>query len=94
MQPEIDLGPVELKTFGLMFALGWVAAGAIVSRRMRELDPAEAIARLFRCAFPLFYDGESLDFTLAFLARLVASVPVRELQFILDRSVVDLVLAA
>ncbi len=37
MQPEIDLGPLELKTFGLMFALGWVAAGAIVSRRMREL---------------------------------------------------------
>ena len=36
VQPEIDLGPVELKTFGLMFALGWVAAGAIVSRRMRS----------------------------------------------------------
>lgn len=61
---------------------------------LRELDPAEAVARLFRCAFPLFYDGEALDFTLAFLARLVASVPVRELQFIRDRSVVDLVLAA
>lgn len=61
---------------------------------LRALDPAEAVARLFRCAFPLFYDGESLDFTLSFLARLVASVPVRELQFIRDRSVVDLVLAA
>ena len=57
-------------------------------------DPAEAVARLFRCAFPPFYDGPSLDFTLSFLERLVARVPVRELQFTLDRSVVDLVLAA
>jgi phosphatidylglycerol:prolipoprotein diacylglycerol transferase len=42
VQPGIDLGPFELKTFGLMFALGWVAAGLIVARRMRELDlPAD-----------------------------------------------------
>ena len=61
---------------------------------LRALDPAEAVARLFRCAFPLFYDGVALDFTLAFLAQIAASVPVRELQFIRDRSVVDLVLAA
>ncbi|HET8775448.1 MAG TPA: hypothetical protein VFP80_16730 [Thermoanaerobaculia bacterium] len=61
---------------------------------LRALDAAEAVARLFRCAFPLFYDGEALDFTLSFLARLAASVPVRELQFVRDRSVVDLVLAA
>lgn len=61
---------------------------------LRALDAAEAVARLFRCAFPLFYDGASLDFTLSFLARLVASVPVRELRFVRDRSVVDLVLAA
>lgn len=61
---------------------------------LRALDAAEAVARLFRCAFPLFYDGEALDFTLSFLARLAASVPVRELQFVQDRSVVDLVLAA
>ncbi|HEX6099527.1 MAG TPA: hypothetical protein VF432_24650 [Thermoanaerobaculia bacterium] len=61
---------------------------------LRGLDPAEAVARLFRCAFPLFYDGAALDFTLSFLARLAAGVPVRELQFTRDRSVVDLVLAA
>jgi hypothetical protein len=61
---------------------------------LRVLDPAEAVARLFRCAFPLFYDEAALDFTLSFLARLVANVPVRELQFVRDRSVVDLVLAA
>lgn len=61
---------------------------------IHELDAAEAVARLFRCAFPLFYDGTSLDFTLSFLERIVASVPVRELQFTRDRSVIDLVLAA
>ncbi len=34
MQPEI--GPI--KTFGVMFALGFLAAGAIIARRLKELD--------------------------------------------------------
>ena len=37
MQPEIQLGPVELKTFGLMFALAFLASGALVARRFDEL---------------------------------------------------------
>jgi len=37
MQPEINIGPVELKTFGLMFALGFLASGALVARRFIEL---------------------------------------------------------
>ena len=37
MQPEIDLGPVSLKTFGLMFALAFLAAGAVIARRFKEL---------------------------------------------------------
>ena len=37
MQPEIDLGPVALKTFGLMFALGFLAAAAVSGRRFKEL---------------------------------------------------------
>lgn len=61
---------------------------------LRALDAGEAVARLFRCAFPLFYDAGSLGFTLSFLERIFASVPVRELQFVRDPSVVDLVLAA
>ena len=28
MQPEIHIGPLDLKTFGIMFALGFLAAGA------------------------------------------------------------------
>ena len=37
MQPEIQLGPLELKTFGLMFALGFLSAGAVIARRFDEL---------------------------------------------------------
>jgi phosphatidylglycerol---prolipoprotein diacylglyceryl transferase len=37
MQPEIDLGPLTLKTFGLMFALGFLAAAGICGRRFSEL---------------------------------------------------------
>jgi phosphatidylglycerol:prolipoprotein diacylglycerol transferase len=36
VQPEIDLFGLPLKTFGLMFALGFLAAGAVIHRRMRE----------------------------------------------------------
>jgi phosphatidylglycerol:prolipoprotein diacylglycerol transferase len=37
MQPEIELGPLDLQTFGICFALGFLAAGALIGRRMREL---------------------------------------------------------
>jgi phosphatidylglycerol:prolipoprotein diacylglycerol transferase len=36
VQPEIDLLGLPLKTFGLMFALGFLASGAVIHRRMRE----------------------------------------------------------
>lgn len=38
MQPEISIGPIELKTFGLMFGLAFVVCGAVIARRLRELD--------------------------------------------------------
>ncbi|MGX6447622.1 prolipoprotein diacylglyceryl transferase [Patulibacter sp. S7RM1-6] len=42
MQPEIDLLGLPVKTFGLCFALAFLAAGAVLTRRFRELDwPAE-----------------------------------------------------
>jgi phosphatidylglycerol---prolipoprotein diacylglyceryl transferase len=37
MQPEIDLFGLSIKTFGLFFALNFVAWGALVSRRLREI---------------------------------------------------------
>ncbi len=42
MYPEINIGPLTLQTFGLMFGLAFVAAGLVVARRFRELDkPAD-----------------------------------------------------
>jgi phosphatidylglycerol:prolipoprotein diacylglycerol transferase len=36
MQPEIDVGPLTLQTFGICFALAFIAAGAVAGRRLRE----------------------------------------------------------
>ena len=37
MYPEITIGPITLQTFGLMFGLGFVAAGAVIARRFGEV---------------------------------------------------------
>ena len=37
MQPEIELGPLTLQTFGICFALGFLAAGAVLTRHLTEL---------------------------------------------------------
>jgi phosphatidylglycerol:prolipoprotein diacylglycerol transferase len=36
VQPDLDLFGLELKTFGLMFALAFLAIGALAGRRLRE----------------------------------------------------------
>ena len=37
MQPELQIGPLELKTFGLCFAAGFIAAAAVLARHFKEL---------------------------------------------------------
>ena len=37
MQPTIELGPLTLQTFGICFALGFLASGALIARRLREI---------------------------------------------------------
>lgn len=37
MKPEIHLLGISIKTFGVMFALGFLACGGVVARRLREL---------------------------------------------------------
>ena len=37
MYPEISIGPLTLQTFGLMFGLGFIAAGLVIARRFGEL---------------------------------------------------------
>jgi phosphatidylglycerol:prolipoprotein diacylglycerol transferase len=42
MQPEIHLGPVTLQSFGLMMGLGFVVAGLLAARRLKEIGrPAD-----------------------------------------------------
>ena len=38
MYPEINLGPITLQTFGLMFALAFLAAGLLIAKRLKEID--------------------------------------------------------
>src|SRR5213595_813521 len=37
MQPEIHFLGISLKTFGIVFACGFIAAGLIIARRLKEL---------------------------------------------------------
>jgi phosphatidylglycerol:prolipoprotein diacylglycerol transferase len=37
VQPEIHIGPLDIKTFGICFAAGFLVSGLIISRRFREL---------------------------------------------------------
>ena len=37
MYPEINIGPLTLQTFGLMFALAFLAAGALIAKRLGEI---------------------------------------------------------
>jgi phosphatidylglycerol:prolipoprotein diacylglycerol transferase len=42
MLPEINLGPLDLQTFGICFAFAFLASGALFSRRLQELGkPAD-----------------------------------------------------
>ena len=42
MQPELELGPLTLQTFGICFALAFLAASAVLGRRFAELGkPAD-----------------------------------------------------
>lgn len=42
MYPEINLGPLTLQTFGLMFALSFIVSGLVVGKRLKELgDPVD-----------------------------------------------------
>ena len=42
MIPEIDIGPIQLQTFGIMLALALISCGLLAARRLRELGkPAD-----------------------------------------------------
>jgi len=52
---------------------------------------AEGAARLFSCCFAPLYFQEAVSFTLAFFEEVVKAVPLHELRFLPDKSVVKLI---
>jgi hypothetical protein len=58
------------------------------------LPHAHAMAALFGCTFPPFYDQAAVAFTLECLERIVRDLPVRALRFLPDRSVIDCIRSA
>jgi phosphatidylglycerol:prolipoprotein diacylglycerol transferase len=63
MQPEIDIGPVTLQSFGIMFALGFIAAGLLVAKRFQELGkPVDWAYELIFAALIGGIVGARLDF--------------------------------
>ncbi|HEX8067536.1 MAG TPA: prolipoprotein diacylglyceryl transferase family protein [Thermoleophilaceae bacterium] len=65
MQPEIHVGPLELKTFGICFAFGFLAAGALAARRLRELDlPVDWAYEIVFAALAGGFVGARVDYVL------------------------------
>jgi phosphatidylglycerol:prolipoprotein diacylglycerol transferase len=65
VQPEIQIGPLELKTFGICFAAGFLASGLIISRRFRELGrPADWTYEMVFAALIGGLVGSRVDFLL------------------------------
>ncbi len=65
MQPEIHLGPVTLQSFGIAFALAFLAAGAVVHRRLGELGkPTDWAYEMILAALVGGVVGARLDFVL------------------------------
>jgi phosphatidylglycerol---prolipoprotein diacylglyceryl transferase len=65
MQPELDVGPLTLQTFGIMFALGFVAAGALVGKRLKELGkPTDWAYEMIFAALVGGIVGARIDFVM------------------------------
>ena len=63
MLPEISLGPIDLQTFGICFALAFVASAALFGARLRELGkPADWTYEAVFAALIGGLVGSRLDF--------------------------------
>ncbi|HTR73276.1 MAG TPA: prolipoprotein diacylglyceryl transferase family protein, partial [Solirubrobacteraceae bacterium] len=38
MKPEVEIIGISVKTFGVTFALGFLACGLVIAKRLRELE--------------------------------------------------------
>jgi phosphatidylglycerol:prolipoprotein diacylglycerol transferase len=65
MQPELDIGPVTLQTFGIMFALAFIAAGALAAKRLHEIGrPVDWAYEMIFAALVGGIVGARLDFVI------------------------------
>src|SRR3954447_6661883 len=65
MQPELDLGPVTLQTFGICFAAAFVVSGALVGRRLKELGkPSDWAYEIIFAALVGGLIGSRVDYVL------------------------------
>ncbi|MEA2472496.1 MAG: phosphatidylglycerol---prolipoprotein diacylglyceryl transferase [Thermoleophilaceae bacterium] len=65
MQPELHIGPLDLKTFGICFALAFVAAGLVGARRLRELElPVDWAYELIFAGLAGGFVGARVDYLL------------------------------
>jgi len=65
MQPELDIGPLTVQTFGLCFAAAFVAAGAVVWRRLVEWGkPGDWAYEMVFAALVGGIVGSRLDFVI------------------------------
>ena len=63
MQPELDVGPLQLQTFGLALAAAFLADRALVARRLRELGrPADWAYELLFAGFIGGLVGARVDY--------------------------------
>jgi phosphatidylglycerol---prolipoprotein diacylglyceryl transferase len=63
VQPELDIGPITLQTFGICFALAFLAAGAVAGRRLHELGkPVDWAYEMTFCALVGGIVGARIDF--------------------------------
>jgi phosphatidylglycerol---prolipoprotein diacylglyceryl transferase len=63
MQPELDIGPITLQTFGIMFALAFIGAGLIAGKRLGELGkPPDWVWELVFAALIGGVVGARIDF--------------------------------
>lgn len=63
MQPEISIGPLTLQTFGICFALAFLASGWLVARRLDEIgEPPDWSYELIFCALIGGLVGARVDY--------------------------------
>jgi phosphatidylglycerol---prolipoprotein diacylglyceryl transferase len=70
VQPQIELGPLTLQTFGICFALGFLASGALIARRLKEIGrPPDWAYEVIFAALVGGLVGSRLDYILQNLDR-------------------------